>query len=592
MLACEFERVLRESFPFAVTETLSLDRKLSDAFQYVRMMVNTYAVYVTFAHPRATHTDLAAVGMDAFRTAERYVTPSDQLMMLALSMLEPDLFPTGEVNVLAVLCAMAEDRVRAEASSALRPGELHPLMQPEFPLVELYSDLVNYANTLADEEDEGGERPRPVHASVVEHNPTAPVAGQPAPARAGGAPPLWRTLAAQRERMVGAIGALGGKREEFERSYLPTLEKGEIPVVLPRMQYAVAFQGSAHSEDDFRERAAEEIYTRMQAKDNTSMPNDHVRSALFMLSCRSMRDADAKGANHILKSTLKVVVVEEVVQPVGARNRVFRLVVSKTAMDELRGGGLTVKAVLEKMLHRHSLPGTYLLNAPMLVDKRTGELLPQLAQAMHVGIHKVGCRAVPGATDGAALAAAARRAEEEAPAGAFSEARFWSWASDALVTERRCNCWRSRSISTTRGCAMPEGVRSVMGAVLGSAGSAAAHGLEESGLEAMGCPFQELGWVAHVGRLAGRSPHVMTDAELRAAGLEHAHPSSMHWVQPMVGAEVRRYPYVERCDYVTASAQQRGAVTTARRDNMFADEGGLDAMAPDIVREYEAGLRA
>ena len=105
---------------------------MSNAFQYVRMMVNTYAVYVTFAHPRATHTDLAAVGMDAFRTAERYVTPSDQLMMLALSMLEPDLFPTGEVNVLAVLCAMAEDRVRAEASSALRPGELHPLMQPEF----------------------------------------------------------------------------------------------------------------------------------------------------------------------------------------------------------------------------------------------------------------------------------------------------------------------------------------------------------------------------------------------------------------------------------------------------------------------------
>lgn len=591
MLACEFERVLRESFPFAVTETLSLDRKLSDAFQYVRMMMNTYAVYVTFAHPRAPHTDLAGVSMESFRSAERYVTPSDQTMMLALSMLEPDLFPTGEVNVLAVLCSMAEDRVRAEASLSLRPGELHPLLQPEFPLVELYADLSNYANTLADEDDDGGARPRPVHAMVVDHNPTAPVAGQPVAGRAASAPPLWRTLSAQRERMIGAIGALAGKREEFERSYLPTLEKAEFAHVLPRMQYAVAFEGSALSEDDFRERAAEEIYTRMQAKDNTSMPNDHVRSALFMLSCRSMKDADAKGATHILKSTLKVVVVEEVPQPVGTRSRVFRLVVSKTAMDELRGGGLTVKAVLEKMLHRHSLPGTYLLNAPMLVDKRTGELLPQLAQAMHVGIHKVGCRAVPGATDGAAMVAAARRAEEAAPPGVFSADRFWPWASDALVTARRCDCWRSRVISNTRGCAMPEGVRSVMGAVLGSAGAAAAHGLEESGLEAMGCPYQELGWVAHVTRLTGRSPHAMTDAELRAAGLEHAHPSSMHFVQPIAG-DMRRYPYVERCDYMGASAQQRGPVTTARRDHMFSDEGGLDAMAPDIVREYEAGLRA
>lgn len=100
VVACEFERVLNESFPFAISETLTLDRKILDAFQYVRMMCNYYAVYVTFAHPRAPYSDLSTVTMEAFRTCELYATPSEEQFFLALSMLESDLFPNGEARLL------------------------------------------------------------------------------------------------------------------------------------------------------------------------------------------------------------------------------------------------------------------------------------------------------------------------------------------------------------------------------------------------------------------------------------------------------------------------------------------------------------
>ena len=117
VLSAEFERVLGETSPFAMTETLALDRKLIDAFQFVRMMANGYAVYVTFAHPRAPWSDLSTLSMESMRTASYYVTPSDEMMFMALSMLEPDLFPTGEVNVLNVLMTMVKNKIAAEISA-------------------------------------------------------------------------------------------------------------------------------------------------------------------------------------------------------------------------------------------------------------------------------------------------------------------------------------------------------------------------------------------------------------------------------------------------------------------------------------------
>ena len=106
VMAAEFEKVLNEHFPFAISERLSLTRKLEDAFEYVRMMTNWYAVYVTCMHPRSKHLNLAAVTMDTFRAMERYTCPSDELCLLALSMLEPDIFPMGEVICLKALMSM------------------------------------------------------------------------------------------------------------------------------------------------------------------------------------------------------------------------------------------------------------------------------------------------------------------------------------------------------------------------------------------------------------------------------------------------------------------------------------------------------
>ena len=105
----------------------------------------------------------------------------------------------------------------------------------------------------------------------------------------------------------------------------------------------------------------------------------------------------------------------------------------------------------------------------------------------------------------------------------------------------------------------------------------------------LGVCWQELGWIAHVKRLTGRHPHDMTTPELREAGLEHAHPSSKHWVQQ---GPRRDYPVEELNQYTARHAAASSTAATARRDAMFAHSTLPDAFAPAAVQNYKQQLFA
>ena len=122
IMAAEFETALNEYFPFAISDRLAMTRKLEDAFEYVRMMANWYAVYVTVMHPRSKHINLSTITMDTFRVMERHTCPSDELCILALSMLEPDIFPMGEVICLKALMSMVTSyHVKERSTEGMQP---------------------------------------------------------------------------------------------------------------------------------------------------------------------------------------------------------------------------------------------------------------------------------------------------------------------------------------------------------------------------------------------------------------------------------------------------------------------------------------
>ena len=256
IMASEFERVLTESFPFAMSESLTLDRKLQDGFQYVRMMVNAYAIYVTFGHPKAPFYDLGTVTLEAFRTAERYIVPSDEMMYMALSMLESDIFPNGEVNVLSCICEMAEARIRASSSiSTVANGQADHLAQPEVPIPNLYSDWMHTNELMEEEALEAGageiQQAIRMHAFVP-----LPVPGKP--------PFLWRSILAMKERITEIRGPQAKKVDLFANTGLPAVDKSEIPTLISKIQYVSVYESVASGEDDFLKSASNEIYKMMQ----------------------------------------------------------------------------------------------------------------------------------------------------------------------------------------------------------------------------------------------------------------------------------------------------------------------------------------
>jgi len=165
-LCVEVERVVKDHFPFALGGGLVMQRKLGDAFEFLRMLVNANAIFLTFFHPRAEHGDLSNVQMSAFRAAERLTVPSDEAMYHAISFTNDDLFPPAELRVGRALMAM----LRSSVAAAAEDGEM---LLHETPL-----------NQLKEEMRAGDDYQPP-----------------PAPARRG-EPRPWRSRAAQFQRLL------------------------------------------------------------------------------------------------------------------------------------------------------------------------------------------------------------------------------------------------------------------------------------------------------------------------------------------------------------------------------------------------------
>ncbi len=240
------------------------------------MMANAYAVYVTFGHPSAPFYNLGNITLEAFRTAERYIVPSDEMMYLALSMLESDIFPNGEVSVLSCISEMAESKIKAAGSViTVNIGDRDHVLTREVSISNLCADLRNYNEAMTDDAD---GQTMPQHAFLEVNTPGIP---------------LWRTLLAQKERVAEVRGSQAKRTEFFAGSGLPAVDRAETPTLIPKLQYVSVFESVATSEDDFLKCASNEIYKMMQGKENAAMPNDHVSKALFQLRCRSMKDSEA-----------------------------------------------------------------------------------------------------------------------------------------------------------------------------------------------------------------------------------------------------------------------------------------------------------
>lgn len=224
--------------------------------------------------------------------------------------------------------------------------------------------------------------------------------------------------------------------------------------------------------------------------------------------------------------------IEEVGEGIGNRKR-YRLVVAKVALDELRKGGLTIRAVFNMMLHRYSKPGYFLLNAPYASKgTKNTQYLPQIADAVFIREHKKGCPAVTSTcADRAAREGLLRDFAASHTGDKFNANREWPWAADAML--ENCTCFRSRRIALSTGCKMPDLIRKNFVAILGGSDTAIAqNGLGDTSKEQLDCTVEHLSWVAHVKRLTGRSPDDMTAAELKEANLHNAHPNSTYWITP------------------------------------------------------------
>ena len=286
---------------------------------------------------------------------------------------------------------------------------------------------------------------------------------------------------------------------------------------------------------------------------------------------------------------VEVVGVEEVGEGIGNRKR-YRLIVAKVALDELRKGGLTIKAVFNLMQHRYSKPGTYLLNSPYAISSgKNTQYLPQLADAAQIREHKKGCPAMN------AVPCVYAEANQRLVAFAASKKRdtfcadhSWPWASDHML--QGCVCYRSRRIPLATGCSMPDLIRNSFVAMLGGAESSIAqNGLGGTSTAMLESTVEHLGWVAHVTRLTGRSPDGMTAAELEEANLQHAHPSSTHWIS---GGPSQMYPYDEKTVYQSSMSNRPQPTTNAQREAMFPTDTVPDGLDHPVFREAMRGGRA
>ena len=245
------------------------------------------------------------------------------------------------------------------------------------------------------------------------------------------------------------------------------------------------------------------------------------------------------------------------------RSQEFRLVVSKVVLDMLSSGKMNIQGIFSEMKHRYTKPGTYLLSSPYRVEGsgRGTKYLPQLPAAIRVGYHTATC----------GVRATTSLVNRDIDQRTRDGERF-PWAADALI--ENCTCWRSRKLSQSSGVSMPEQTRKGLELKLGGAAAMEECGLESQRTASTDSTYEDMNWVEHVKRLHMRSPYAgvsptgqpveaMTQDELRAAGLDKAHPSYPGWVRndaPRGGAHI--YPFCDAASFVAAHAaesQRRGA---------------------------------
>lgn len=474
-----FEEVLTRQFPYALPEGFVLKRVMDDAFQYCRMITNFNAVYLTFGHPNAPHGNLANFSVEALRFAERCTVPSDEAMVLAISMVEEDIFPVAERDVLVEAAAIV-------ARLAEKPVPNHP----DAHTTREVSPKVFYHELLAANDEPAGVRPVPPEP----FGPLRP----------------WRTFAVQYHRLKGLL--VGGDSNNYLQCGLPSFDRNrqDLEAVVAADEYVVLCEANCHEPGDMYRLAAADLHPRLSAKESKKKPEEHIETVLRCLNKRTVRDS-----NNV---PVRVVRVERVE---GAPITRHRLLVHKVALDEAANNRLSVEAVFRAMAHRYTRPGVYLLNRPF--QATSDAYLPQLAAAFTVGLHAPECALTPAAA-GRAVAEAARDA--------------YPWACSAAG----CTCFRKERVFVTQGVSIPRGVRTTLQRSM-RAQDLTAVGMAETSRTELSCPFDELGWRAHVRRLMGKEVEQLTPQEREL--MAPAHPRSMAWTSADGGSAGSVYPFTE-----------------------------------------------
>lgn len=545
VFVARFEDTLRRKFPYAMSGNIVLTRVLGDAFQFLRMWTNFTATYLTFGHENAEFADVSNFTHKAFRTAELFTVPSDELMVMALTMVEEDIFPTLERKVLRALATLAErcanHTVVAQQANAKECFELY------------YNELVVELNR-----DRGVEVDTEV-AQIEESE-------RQARTDRGEKPRPWRSLQAQIHRMEGIRGP-ENKANGFMPSGLPAMPHDtDVGTLLHRLEYVEVKQAEVSFKNDAYGVLADHVHSLLSTREE-SIPHEHIEQILRILNTRNVRGAD--GTPH------KVVDVESVEGATSNKQR-YRLIVSKRALDELFENRMSIQAVIEESAHRYTRPGVYLTNKPFCaVQSVSGDslYLPQYPQAFSIGIHAPTC-----AIDDVE---ATNRAVEEARAAGSK----WPWADDRVlnVGGKACTCFRKETVYISNGVSMLPEVRQAMH-VHNTVRDLRSDGLAPAIREPLACPCDELGWKAHVKRLLGKELAELTPQD--QAELSPAHPRSRAWNSRQSAGD--NYPFCMVKSYLNSSVRGAPVEIQNRREDRWKskEQREVEELSRRVVEQW------
>jgi hypothetical protein len=288
-------------------------------------------------------------------------------------------------------------------------------------------------------------------------------------------------------------------------------------------EYATVCEGNCHEPGDMYRCASAVAYTLLSTREARKMPEEHIET---VLRCLNNRTVLSRGGVPI-----KVVAIEEV--PHSGMQKKHRLVVAKAALDEMADGRMSVRAVLEAMAHRYTHPTNYLANRPFRAsDGGSGNdaYMPQLADCFSIGLHSPKC-AIKDVNAARAAVVQARAAGVE-----------WPWADNRClrVSGVDCTCFRRKPVFASQGVSMADGTRSTLQASMGQQ-DLAEVGMATVSRTELDCPFDELGWRAHVKRLTGKDLNDLDEDE--RVELAPAHPRSRAWVAEQPTGDC--YPFSE-----------------------------------------------